>query len=132
MVRVTAPAPPPGKPHGHIEDYSFPTSATVDESKAWSMKIHNNGDASGEICAGIANMPGNPGDVEVYCNETGETRTIPPGYILRIYGTRDVCSRVSVSGTVKFKAEGSYTIRLVGGHREDTTWIDDESVDING
>jgi len=77
-------------------------------------------------------MPGNPGDIEVYCAQTGETITVSPGYILRIYGTRDVCSRVSASGTVKFKAEGSYVIRLVGGHREDTTWIDDESVDING
>ena len=132
MVNVTAPAPPPGKPHGHIEYYSFPDEAKVDEAKSWSLKIHNDGDDSGVIFAGIANMPGNPGNIEVYCNETGETYTISPGYILRIYGTRGVCSRVEISGTVKFKAEGSYVIRLVGGHKEGDSWIDDEKVDING
>jgi len=132
VVRVTAPTPPPGKPRGNLESYDWPTEATVGEDKDWSMTVHNNGDASGIIAAGIANMDGNPGNIIV--RVAGETFEIPPGEVLLLYMPVDVevCGRLEVSGKVKFMAEGTYVVRLMGLHQEDDRWIVDTYKDING
>ena len=132
MVRVIAapPPPPPGKPRGNLESYNWPTEATVGEDKDFSLMVHNNGEASGTIGAGIANMDGNPGNIIVTVE--GETFEIPPGQVLLLYVVRGVCERLGVVGKVKFMAEGTYVIRLMGLHQEGDQWIIDTYVDING
>ena len=127
MVRVTA---PPGKPRGNLESYSFPEEAEINKEYGWSMTVHNNGDASGTIGAGIGNPSGNPGNIVVTYG--GQAFEIPPGQVLLLYDSVGVCSRINLSGKVKFMTGGTYTIRLMGLHQEDTEWMVDTYTDING
>jgi len=128
MVGVAA--PPPGKPHGKIDVYDFPESAVVNEDKEWALSIHNDGDISGVIFGGIANLDGNPGDIIIIWQ--GSERRVPPGYFWYFYGTRDVCQYAATSGKVRFTAKGKYTIRLLGGHIIDGTKYIDDQIDIDG
>ena len=131
MVRVTAPVPPPppGKPRGNLEAYSFPGEAEVGKEYNWTMTVHNNGEASGEVGAGIGNMDGNPGNIVITVED--QIFEIPPGQVLIMHTTLNVCDRINLTGKIKFTAEGSYTLRLMGLHYEEE-WVIDTYKDING
>ena len=129
MVDVTA-APPSGKPHGKIDIYEFPDSARMGENKKWALSVHNDGDAAGVIFGGIANMPGNPGNLII--THQGEEVVVEPGYFWYFYASREVCSYVGTSGLVRFTKEGSYVVRLLGGHIiGDKIYVDDQ-IDLDG
>lgn len=121
-----------GKPSGKIDSYSFPTSANVNEKKDFSLVIHNNGGAAGIIWAGIGNLSGNPGKIVITVG--GKDYTVDPGYVFIAESTSNiaVCSKITVSGQVMFTAKGKYTVRLYGGHKEDTGYVYDSYVDVNG
>jgi len=120
---------PAGKPYAHVVISSFPTEAKVNEAKPWSMTVHNSGDASGEIGVLIENLSGNPGDIEIYWKQINWTITVSPGEKFIASAIKDVCENLTASGTVKFKAPGTYTVRTGGVHKENTTWITDSYLD---
>lgn len=123
-------SPPAALPRGNLESYTFPTEAEVDRDAEWAMTVHNNGGASGVIWAGINNRSGNPGAIVI--TRGGVEYTVEPGYVLIIPLSTSVCMRLEASGLVRFATEGSYIIRLIGGHKEDTQWYMDTYADVDG
>jgi hypothetical protein len=126
-VTIEEAPPPPGKPRGRLESYSFPSDATVGEGKDWLIKVHNSGDADGLIAAGIHSEAGNPGSIIV--TSGGSEYTVPPGNTLYLFQQTPtpVCTSITQQGTVSFPSEGDYAIKLIGAHREDESWVDDTS-----
>lgn len=116
-----------GLAKGVIETVGFPTTAQIDEYKAWNATVHNIGEA-GVFGLGVVNAVG-PGNIVL--KVAGEETVISPGYYLRYYYTeaKPNCTRLTQSGEVKFSAVGTYTIKIWGMHKDAETWYyDDEKV----
>jgi len=114
-----------GLAKGVIEAAGFPTAAKIDTYGAWNATAHNVGDA-GIFGLGIANISGNPGNIVL---KVGDKETvISPGYYLRYYypDAKPYCTRIDVSGSIKFSAVGSYTLEALALHQISTGWIIDD------
>lgn len=111
-------------PKATLEDYTFPIEAVIDTFKSWSIKIHNVG-GIGSIGAGIVNNTGNPGNITIEHNS--KQIEIPPNQYYRLWlDDKPNCTRLSLSGKVKFASAGTYDIRIRAMHREGETWYYDE------
>jgi hypothetical protein len=118
-------------PKCKIEDYKFPTEASVGLEYDWSITYHNAGDASGYVTAAIGNSKGNPASITLIY--LGKSYTISPGYRLVLDArSRGPCTRITVMGKVKFTKEGSYKILIQGVHQEAGKWVEDDRREING
>ena len=115
-----------------IESAYVPTSVIVDRDENWNFRVHNVGE-TGIMGGAIQNYSG-PDSIIV--EWSGKEVELEPSTTraLIIYGTDPVpnCSRIEASGFVKFKTAGSYTIRILGVHRENGAWSidDDKSFDV--
>ena len=112
-----------------VESFYFPTEAEPDEYVGWNFGVHNIGE-TGIMGGAIQNYSGPDSIVIRWSGKEVELEpSTTKAWIL--YNTDPVpnCSRIEASGEVKFKSAGSYTIRILGVHREDGDWyIDDEKI----
>lgn len=125
-----------GVAKGVVESAVIPDSAGIEEYKPWDMDIHNIGN-TGVFGGGICNAYG-PGSVVVKW-QGEETELSPdPSRALIFYYTdaKPNCTHLKTSGEIKFMAEGTYTIRVYGVHRENSSWIADDykefTVEVSG
>jgi hypothetical protein len=114
---------------GRIVTYSYPTGAQLGEPVNWSATIMNAG-TKGSVGLGIVNQAGNIGNITV--TYYGEETVIPPGNYLRLwYDDVEPDEEFSLDGTVKYDAEGTYTIKLWAMHLEGGTWYYDEEIPLS-
>jgi len=118
-----------GFAQGVVEDASMPAVAGVDSYKAWSMLIHNIGEA-GIFGGAIMNFSG-PGDIVILRKEQ-ETVMPPSSTVVLIFHFTEAqpnCTRLDIDGEIKFMAEGTYKIRIHAVHLENTDWYSDDYVE---
>lgn len=111
---------------GKVVSAVMPSSAKVDEWKAWSMYIHNDGD-SGIFGGGIVHVSG-PGNAVVEWQGAETVLPPDPTKALLIYFSeaQPFCTSLNTEGGIKFTVEGTYVIQVHGVHQEDTTWYSDD------
>ena len=117
-----------GLAKGVVEAAGFPTAAEIDVYGAWNATAHNIGD-TGVFGLGIVNTGGNPGNIVIKVNE--EETVISQDQYLRYYyvDAKPYCTRISMSGAIKFTSIGSYTIKVWGMHLDAGVWYyDDEKI----
>lgn len=117
-----------GLAKGELEAAGFPTEAQIGEYGAWNATAHNIGD-TGILGLGIVNVAGNPGNIVLKVG--GEETVISPNQYLRYYYTdaKPNCTRLTVSGGIKFSSLGSYAIKAWAMHLDAGKWYyDDEKL----
>jgi len=115
-----------------IESAYIPSDARPNEYIGWNFRVHNIGE-TGIMGGAIQNYSGPDSIVIRWSGKEVELEpSTTKAWIL--YNTDPVpnCSRIEASGEIKFKSVGSYTIRILGVHREDGDWYidDDRSFDV--
>lgn len=115
-----------GVPNVVVEAAHVAPEAVIDDYVEWSLRVHNTGDL-GIMAAGIQNYSGLS---SVTVRWQGEEYVLPPSttQFLRIYypDAKPNCTRIEANGEIKFETAGTYKIRILGVHQENTSWFLDD------
>ena len=121
-IKVTA----VGVPRVVVEHAFAEGLVTVDDWTQWSLRVHNAGE-TGIMGGAIQNYSG-PGSVVVKWQ--GKEYELPPSttqcMIISYTDAKPNCTRLETMGEIKYKTPGSYRLRILGVHRDNTSWFLDD------